>query len=124
MVVRKYFKIIGKKFVPIEENDGSRNIFAVIEVDNEDSMQFGVESPAEMGEFVIGKGRSFPKIGEQVMGVGSKYEPFYWREEVKIEEKEVFTEEFCKRDIEEIASIMGITHDVYQGDRRRRCCCK
>lgn len=119
MTVRKFFKVVGKKFVPMEKNDGSRNTFAVIETDNEDSMQSDAESPAEMGEFVIGKGRSFPKIGEQVMGVGSKYEPFYWRGEVKISENEVFTEIFCKHSIEEVAASMGIAHEVYQGGRSR-----
>ena len=97
----------------MEKNDGSRNTFAVIETDNEDSMQGGVRPPAEMGEFVIGRGRSFPRIGEQVVGVGSKYSPFYWRESVRIEEGEVFTEEFCRHTIEEIAASMGIVHKVY-----------
>ena len=113
MTVRKFFKIVGKQFVPTEENDGSRNIFAVIETDNEDAMQCGVEPPAKMGEFVIGKGRDFPTIGEEVMGVGSKNEPFYWRGKVKISEESVFTEEFCKRSIEDIATEMEIAHEVY-----------
>lgn len=124
MTVRAFFKIIGKEFIPTEKNDGSRNTFAVIEMDNEDCMQFGVAPPAEMGEFAIGKGRDFPEIEEQVMGVGSKNEYFYYRETIKVPETSVFTGEFCKRDIEDIAAEMGITHEVYQGERTRRRCCK
>ena len=118
MTVKIFFKIVGKKFVPMEENDGNDTL-AVVEIDNEDTLSFGREVPAEMGEFVIAKAGSL-KIDDHVMAIGGGNN--YFR--VSSQKEDIPEEEFISEEFEEqaeaIAAEMGIAHEVYQGGRSRR----
>lgn len=127
MTVRKLFKVIGNEIVPMEENDGSSNTFAVVEIDDEDTLSFGRETPAEMGEFVIVKAKEF-QIGDLVVAIGggNDYLRIY-RNNKKVGDipvEDVFTEECEGMDAAAIAASMDITHEVDQRGRRRCCCCK
>ena len=126
MTVKKIFKIVGTKIVPMDENDGDDNVFAFVEIDDEDTLSFGREPPAEMGEFVIVEAEKF-QIGDMVAAIGGGNNYFrVYRNDERVGDfpaGDVFTERCEDMDAEAIAASMGIVHEVYQGGRRR-CCCK